>query len=165
MDLIAAVSENGVIGKANSLPWHLPQDLRHFKFITKNRSIIMGSKTWYSLPRKLPDRTNIVISSDIFIVGPDYIYPNYEDAFNKIPDGIVIGGGQIYKRALKHEIENLYITKVYSKIDGDVYFPIDASLFGEDIFTYEGTMYYLATKSEMHKENGLEYQMLHYVKC
>ena len=62
VSIIAAVAENGVIGRDGKLPWHLPEDLRHFRTLTTGHSIIMGRRTWQSLPRALPDRQNIVVT-------------------------------------------------------------------------------------------------------
>ena len=124
--LIAAVARNGAIGKDNTLPWRLKADLAHFKTATLGHPIIMGRKTWESLGRPLPGRTNVVISRD-----PTYeaqgatVVPNLGAALDLCADSaqmFVIGGAQIYALALPMA-NRLLLTEVDAHIDGDAFFP------------------------------------------
>lgn len=124
--LIAAVSSNNVIGYKNRLPWVLPEDLRSFRRLTMGKPILMGRKTFDSLGKVLPGRTNIVITRN----------PNYRPAgcqvFSNIPDAlgtfsncaelIVIGGASFYEQMLPRAY-TLYITEIDEKFKGDTFFP------------------------------------------
>ena len=124
--LIAAIDENNVLGKNNKLIWHLPEDLKRFKRLTSSHAIIMGRKTFESLPRALPNRLNIVITRNMsFYKEGINICHSLESAIEcgKFYEKIfVIGGGQVYKQAIElaDEIE---LTKIHAKFDGDVFFP------------------------------------------
>ena len=90
LTLIAAVAQNGVIGKGNALPWHLPEDLKHFKQLTTGHAVIMGRKTWESLPpkfRPLPNRLNIVITRD-----PAYVAPG-ATVVHSLEEAVKVGTG------------------------------------------------------------------------
>lgn len=129
--MIAAVAENGVIGKDNDLAWSLPDDMKYFMNTTKGHYIVLGRKNYDSLPpkfRPLPNRTNVVITrqSDLQLEGA-HIVNTLEEAFefckkNNQEKIFVIGGGQIYKLALPYA-DTLYITEVHHSFDGDTYFP------------------------------------------
>ncbi|GAB1392470.1 dihydrofolate reductase [Rhodocyclaceae bacterium] len=127
--LIAAVARNGVIGKDNSLPWHLPEDLKHFKQLTTGHTVIMGRKTWESLPerfRPLPGRLNIVVTRN-----PAYraegatVVDSLEEA-QKVGAGrtalFVIGGAELYAHALPRA-QRLVLTEIDADIEGDAHFP------------------------------------------
>ncbi len=130
--LIAAVSDNGVIGRNNKLPWYIPADLRYFKQQTLGKPVVMGRKTWESMNRPLPGRTNIVITRQ-----PDYqaegarVVPDLAAAIElaesiAMIDGteevMVIGGAEIYRLALPLA-DRLYLTEVHAEIEGDTFFP------------------------------------------
>lgn len=129
--MIAAVAENGVIGKDNDLAWSLPDDMKYFMNTTKGHYIVLGRKNYDSLPpkfRPLPNRTNVVITrqSDLQLEGA-HIVNTLEEAFefckkNNQEKIFVIGGGQIYKLALPYA-DTLCITEVHHSFDGDTYFP------------------------------------------
>ena len=128
------MSDNNVIGKDNKLPWHLPGDLKYFKKKTLGKPIIMGRKTFESLKKPLPGRTNIVVTQNA----------NYSDQIDSsvkvahsIPEALkiagsvleggegeimIIGGGLIYKDSL-HYADRLYITKIHDYFEGDAFFP------------------------------------------
>ena len=118
ISLIAAVAENGVIGKDNKLPWHLPADLQFFKKTTLGHPIIMGRKNFESIGRMLPGRTNIVLTKNPdFIADGIKIANSLNEAFKIASDTdadecFVIGGSEIYKEALPF-CQKLYITKVH----------------------------------------------------
>jgi dihydrofolate reductase len=127
VSIIAAVSEDWGIGKDNELLWRIPDDLKRFKRLTTGNVIIMGKKTWESLPRRpLPDRKNIVLTDipDESIEGSVTAY-SIEDALGKCDKDkeiFIIGGGSIYRQFMAIA-DKLFITHVHSKVIADVYFP------------------------------------------
>lgn len=144
--IVVARSKNFVIGRNGDLPWHLSSDLKNFKSITSGKPIIMGRKTFQSLPRLLPNRTHIVISRDIEY-RPDgaLLFSNIQSAiaaaksiaFDKGLDEIcIIGGGEIYKQAIEFA-DIIYLTIVDCEIEGDTYFPqLDEKIWKEVEATY-----------------------------
>jgi dihydrofolate reductase len=136
ISIIVAIAENYAIGKNNDLLWHIPEDLKRFKRITSGHKIIMGKRTYESLPyRPLKDRTNIVIS-DI----PGDSYPgavmaySIEEALQHCgPDEecFVIGGGMVYRQFMEIA-DKLYITWVHKEFDADTFYPtIDPEIWEE----------------------------------
>lgn len=133
--IIAAVAENGVIGQNNKLPWHLPDDLKHFKNLTTGRVVIMGRKTYESIVHglggPLPNRKNIIISRQTnykAAPGVDVFY-NLKEAVkaNQSNDVFIIGGGEIYKEGVNYA-DTMYITHIHKVYEGDAHFPkIDMS--------------------------------------
>jgi dihydrofolate reductase len=124
--LVVAVAENGVIGKDNALLWRLPDDLKHFKAITMGKPVVMGRKTYDSIGRPLPGRTNIVISrqSGLRIEGC-IVVDSLEVALvaaGDVPEIAIIGGGKIYRQALPRA-HTIYLTEVHATFEGDVTFP------------------------------------------
>ena len=129
INLIYAASRNGVIGRDNTLPWHLPEDMEHFKACTTNAPVIMGRKTWDSLPpksRPLPNRTNIVITQSEQWQAPGALRASsIEDAISQVPDAPqvwVIGGSQIYDLALPYA-DQAYVTEIDETYEGETYAP------------------------------------------
>ena len=130
--MIAAVAENRAIGIDNKMPWYLPGDLRYFKAVTMGKPIIMGRKTFESLGKPLPGRTNIVITRDkAYHFDGIKVAHSLGDALSlaediALIDGVqelmVIGGAEIYRQALPRA-ERLYLTKVYKSFEGDAFFP------------------------------------------
>lgn len=130
--IIVAQAENRVIGINNKLPWHLPEDLRYFKQVTMSKPIIMGRKTYESIGRPLPGRTNIVISrQEGYAPERVKVVSSLEEAIELaesicIIDGaeeaMVIGGAQIYEQALLRA-DRLYLTQVHASVEGDAWFP------------------------------------------
>ena len=127
ISIIVAVSEDWGIGKDNELLWHIPEDLKRFKELTLGNAVIMGKKTWESLPRKpLPRRKNIVLT-DVPDECIDCTVTAYsiEDALGKCEKDeeiFVIGGGSVYRQFMPIA-DRLYITHVHKKAPADVYFP------------------------------------------
>jgi len=130
--LIVAVANNGVIGDNNSLPWHLPEDLRHFRKLTMGKPVIMGRKTWESLGKPLPGRRNIVISRETAYAaeGAD-VCASLEAALALaaelaraacVDEIMVIGGEAIYRAALP-QVQRIYLTQVDLSPLGDAVFP------------------------------------------
>ena len=133
--LIAAVARNGVIGAANALPWRLPEDLKRFRALTTGHAVIMGRKTWESLPRPLPGRQNIVITRQPAFApaGADVAcsLPAALDAVRMPAPAFCIGGGEIYAMALPHA-DTLHVTEIDRDFAGDTRFPaIDPAIWGE----------------------------------
>jgi dihydrofolate reductase len=129
ISLIAAVGRRGELGKNNQLLWHLPQDMAHFKETTRGATVIMGRKTWDSIPlkfRPLPGRRNIVISQQSgFAAAGAQVVASVQaalDALQAEEKTFVIGGAQIYAAFLPHAQE-LVLTEVDATFDADVFFP------------------------------------------
>lgn len=129
--IIVAVAENNVIGKDNTLIWHLPADMKFFKEKTTGHCIITGRKNYESIPAKfrpLPNRTNIVITRQNDYDAPGAIVvSSLEDALQKAKETgdneiFIIGGGEIFKQGL-HLADTLYVTHIHHTFIGDVYFP------------------------------------------
>ncbi|MCR9213124.1 MAG: dihydrofolate reductase [Proteobacteria bacterium] len=132
LSAIVAVSENNVIGVGNGLPWRLSNDLKWFRQTTMGKPIIMGRKTFESLPRILPGRTNIIITRD-----PDYqiegaivthsleaaieAAKNLENESNS-SEVVIIGGAEIYRQSMSL-LDRIYLTRVHADVAGDTYFP------------------------------------------
>lgn len=125
---IVAMSENGVIGIKNQLPWNLPADLKHFKKITWGKPIFMGRKTFTSIGRALPGRLNVVLSQDIhFKASGCMVFHTIQDAFNYLvkinaEEVFIIGGATLFQQTLLH-VERLYITLIHHVFAGDTFFP------------------------------------------
>ncbi len=124
--IIAAVSENGVIGNDNRLVWHLPLDFEHFKAMTYEHHVIMGRKTFESIRKPLPHRTNIVISrkQGLEIEGC-LVAGSLQGALDMVEDDdqpFICGGSEIYKEAL--DVANkMYLSRVHAEFEGDTCFP------------------------------------------
>ena len=124
--LIAAMTDAGVIGKDNQLPWRLPGDMRRFRRLTMGKPVIMGRKTWESIGKPLSGRRNIVLTSD-----PEYtadgcaVVPSVEDALHvcgEAEEAMIIGGASVYE-AFMPGAGRLELTLVHADIDGDIRFP------------------------------------------
>jgi dihydrofolate reductase len=132
VSLIAAVAENGVIGRNGELPWRLSADLKRFKALTMGHPIIMGRHTWDSIGRTLPGRTSIVVTRQTHWTPPladVKVVHDIEGALKAAaaaPGGdreaFIIGGGELYSAALPHA-NRLYLTSVLSAVEGDATFP------------------------------------------
>lgn len=154
--LIAAVAANGVIGKDNQLLWHLPGDLKRFKALTTGQAVIMGRKTWESLPEKfrpLPGRRNLVISRNpAYAAAGAQVVDSFDAAVAACADlaiVFVIGGAEIYALALPRA-DRLELTELATSFEGDAAFPaIDRR-------------HWRAAPGEQHNENGLDYRFVTY---
>jgi dihydrofolate reductase len=133
--IIVAAARNGVIGRNNQLPWHLPQDLKYFKAVTFGKPVIMGRKTYESIGRPLPGRTNIVITRDpqwsapegVVVVGSIAQSVIEADkvlslAAGAIEEAVIIGGAEIY-RATLNSVDTVYLTRIGRDFEGDAFFP------------------------------------------
>ena len=135
VSLIVAMARNGVIGKDNRLPWHLPEDLKRFKRLTMGHHIIMGRKTYESIGRLLPGRTSVIVSRRRDYVVPGAIIAHsLEEAIEHCANDdeiFVIGGAEIYRAALPLA-DRLLITQIDRELAGDTVFPaVDWSLWRE----------------------------------
>lgn len=126
LSVIVAVADNGVIGRDNALPWHLPEDLRYFKRVTLGKPIVMGRRTFESIGRTLPGRTNIVISRDPGFAAVGIEVAASLDAALQLASGaaevVVIGGAEIYRLAIPRA-DRLYVTEVHTEPAGDALLP------------------------------------------
>lgn len=124
--IIAAMAHDRVIGKDNQMPWHLPEDLRHFKQMTLGKPVVMGRKTFESIGRPLPGRHNIVISrqSDYAPEGVTRVssFKEAVEAAGNCEELVVIGGGQLYREILP-QADRLYLTEIDLQVEGDTRFP------------------------------------------
>jgi dihydrofolate reductase len=156
ISIIVAMSENRVIGRAGDLPWHISADLKRFKRLTVGHTIVMGRKTYDSIGRPLPERRSIVISrnSDFSAEGVEAA-ATLDDALRVTADEdevFIIGGSSIYALALPIA-DRLYVTRVHTQIEGDVFFP-----------PFDELRWQLADESprELDERSGLEYSFLIY---
>lgn len=134
---VVAAAENGVIGRDNQLIWHLPADLKHFKQLTQGHPVVMGRRTYESIGRPLPNRTNIVVTRQA-----DWQADGCETA-QSVPAALelasqldeqvfVIGGAEIYRQALP-AADTIYMTEVHHNFEGDVTFPeLDHAVWREE---------------------------------
>ena len=163
LSLIVARARNGVIGRAGDLPWRLKGDLAHFKRVTKGCPVIMGRKTWESLPvRPLPGRTNIVISRDwSYGAGDARVYSNLAPALHAgvavarrsgSEEVFIIGGEALFADALPRA-DRIYLTEVDAAPEGDAYFPD---------FDLAGWQVHELGRAEADGENDHGYRILRY---
>lgn len=154
--VVAIAEKNRAIGKDNKLPWHIPEDLKRFKEITTGHPIIMGRRTYESIGRPLPNRTNIIVTKNKDFRAENCVVVNsLEEAIKKASEIdqeeiYIIGGGEIFKQALPYT-DKLYLTLVQGDIEGDVFFP-EYSEFNKTI------------SQSSHESNGYSYTFIDLVK-
>ena len=126
VSLVVAMARNGVIGRDNTLPWHLPADLRHFKSVTWGKPILMGRKTFQSIGRALPGRTNLVLTRDPHWRADGVVVLHSVSAalaqIGAAPELAVIGGADIF-RLLLPQATRIHLTRIEAEIAGDTSFP------------------------------------------
>ncbi len=133
--IVVAVAENGVIGRDNGLPWHLPEDLKHFKAVTMGKPLLMGRRTYESIGRPLPGRLNIVLTraADWSTPGVEVVH-DLTTALGRagaVPEVAVIGGAELFRETLPIA-RRIHLTRVHADIDGDTFMPpIDWSAWRE----------------------------------
>lgn len=134
LSLIVAASENNVIGKDNTLPWHLPDDLKYFRKVTKGHTVVMGRKTYESIGKPLPERRNIVISTTVKKIPGCEVFPSLGVALEELSlahehdEVFIIGGARMFQEALMEimadlSVRRIYLTRVHAEVDGDVFLP------------------------------------------
>lgn len=139
VSLIVAASDNNAIGKANAMLWHLPEDLKFFKNTTWGMPVIMGRKTFESVGKPLPGRTNIIVTTNKDWQADGTIATtNIDDALKVAKDTnakeiFITGGGEIYKQTM-NIADKIYLTRVNTEIDGDAYFPAIDETIWEKVF-------------------------------
>ena len=123
--LVVAMARDGVIGDHNRLPWHLPEDLRHFKMLTMGHPILMGRKTFAAIGRPLPGRENIVLTRDMeFGADGVTVIHNPQELIHRSGEEIfVIGGAEVYK-IFWPQVGKIYLTLVQGDFSGDAFFPV-----------------------------------------
>lgn len=150
VSIIAIIGKNRELGKDNKLIWNVPGDLKRFRQITAHHPVIMGRKTFLSIGRPLPDRTNIIVSSDqAFTASEVTVVHSLDEAFEKAKQApgheeiFIIGGGTIYQQAIDRT-DRLYLTIVDAAADADTFFP-DYSKFSHVIYQEtqkQGSLHY-----------------------
>lgn len=124
--LVAAVADNGVIGRGGLLPWHLPDDLKYFKGVTLGKPVLMGRRTFESIGKPLPGRRNLVLTRSALAPGAGVeAVASLEAALALVPEVAelcVIGGAAVFAQALPIAAR-IYLTRVHGEVTGDVYFP------------------------------------------
>lgn len=132
VSIIVAIAQNGVIGDKNALLWHISEDLKNFKATTSGHPVVMGRKTFESLGRPLPNRTNVVITRQRIEIPGCTVVHSLQEALALFPaeeEVFVIGGAQIYAQALE-VADRFYLTRVFHDYEGDTSFPVwDESLW------------------------------------
>lgn len=129
LSLIAAVANNNVIGNDNRLIWHLPADLKHFRRLTMNHTLIMGRKTFESIGGPLKGRTTIILTRQTGYEAPEHckIAGSLEEALKMVmgeKEVFIAGGEQVYRQSIDlHYSRRIYLTRVYASFDGDAFFP------------------------------------------
>ena len=128
--ILVAMANNRVIGRDNRLPWHLPADLKHFKFLTMGQTIVMGRKTYESIGKPLPGRANVIVTRQMDYEAPGAVVVNsIEDALRVCEEtsmgnaeNFIIGGEKLYRQALKF-CQRMYVTEIIRDYEGNVFFP------------------------------------------
>lgn len=144
LHLIVACDRGGVIGKDGKLPWHLPEDLKHFKEVTFGKPVIMGRKTWESLPKALPGRLNIVITRQAdYVAEGATVVSSVDEALEVTKDAedvFVIGGSEIYRQTIDR-VSVAHITVVNADFEGDAFFTAldEADWVLEKVTSYPAT--------------------------
>jgi dihydrofolate reductase len=156
LSLIVAHAKNNVIGINNTLPWHLPEDLKRFRALTTGHHIIMGRKTYESLNRLLPGRTTIIVTrNQHYQIEGALIAHSLQAALqlaNDDAEPFLIGGAELYKEGLKYATK-LYVTEVQAEFIGDAFFE-----------TIDLDVWRLGEKNDHVSTNGLQYSDLVYIR-
>ena len=147
--MVAACSSNRVIGKENKLIWRVPGDLKRFKEMTTGQTVVMGRKTYESIGKPLPNRTNVILSRDTDLkIDGCLISSDLEDVLNTYPNAFIIGGEEIYRQCMNYA-DSISLTLINKEFEGDAFFPEIPASFIEmerqdmecDEFTYSYITY------------------------
>ncbi|QDF66178.1 type 3 dihydrofolate reductase [Shewanella sp. SNU WT4] len=154
--MIAAMANNRVIGKNNTMPWHLKEDLQHFKAMTLGKPILMGRKTYESIGRALPGRLNIVMTRDASwqAAGVTRV-SSFDEAkalVTECDELVVIGGGELYRQLLP-QADKLYLTLIDLDVDGDTHFP-DWQVFN----------WAIESEEQHQNDSGIKYRFINLLK-
>lgn len=130
LTIVVARAANGCIGKDGKLPWHIPEDLKHFREYTRGKTVLMGRKTWESLPptrRPLPDRKNVVVSRDPSFQAPGaVVFHDLQEAIQALKDSAeeacIIGGAELFRQCFPL-VDKMELTEIHATYEGDTFFP------------------------------------------
>ena len=154
LHVLVAAAQNGVIGRKNTLPWHIPEDLRRFKELTMGKACLMGRSTFESIGRVLPGRIFVVLSTRITANEPDLqVFDSTQAALQSLSgysEVFVIGGGQVYAELLPLA-SRLYLTRIYSEVEGDTHFEFEESNWN-----------ILRRSGRIRSKSGLDYEFIDY---
>ena len=155
ISIIAAIGKNYELGKDNDLIWHLKGDLNYFKQVSMGKKVVMGSKTYESLPKRLDGREYIILSNPIIEVDDAIVFDNFDKLLEYVKslkeEVLIIGGASIYKLFIDYA-DKLYLTEIDASEEADVYFPIfDKSKYNKKI-------------TSQNEENGIKYNFVIYEK-
>ncbi|AMY04782.1 dihydrofolate reductase [Staphylococcus condimenti] len=155
LSILVAHDQNRVIGKDNQLPWHLPNDLKHVKKLSTGNTLVMGRKTYESIGKPLPNRRNVVLTrnSTFHPEGVDVIHDLAE--IYDLPGHVFIFGGQTLFEEFIDKVDDMYITVVEDKFQGDTFFPP---------YTFENWEVESAVKGELDEKNTIPHTFLHLVR-
>lgn len=155
LSILVAHDQNRVIGKDNQLPWHLPNDLKHVKKLSTGNTLVMGRKTYESIGKPLPNRRNVVLTSNSAFhpEGVDVIHDLNE--IYDLPGHVFIFGGQTLFEEFIDKVDDMYITVIEDKFQGDTFFPP---------YTFENWEVESAVKGELDDKNTIPYTFLHLVR-
>ena len=171
MDAILAINLNNVIGDSGQLMWHIPEDMRFFRYVTEDRTVVMGSKTFRSLgrPNGLPNRKNVVLTTNRSLeVGPDVQLVDSWENLTVPNDAVIIGGATLYDHVIANKMINfLAITLVHDRRDGDtkIGFDFASNLLAckqGDAFSLAGSNWTVEHTTEVckSKNDGIEFQFV-----
>lgn len=136
--IIAAINEKGVIGLKNQMPWHVPEDLKHFRNTTLGKVLVMGRKTYDSLPKKLDQRQIKIVSKTLDGHNVIHDFEKFLKQYEKSPDKIFIAGGsEIYQQSLPY-VSEMILSRIPNQLDGDRFFP---DFSKDDFYKYKVTEY------------------------
>lgn len=156
LSLIVAIAQNNVIGINNTLPWHLPEDLKRFRALTMGHHIIMGRKTYESLGRLLPGRTTIIVTRNPnYVVEGAVVVHSLNEAVKACGDddeAFLIGGAELYQQGLQYT-HKLYMTEVDLDVAGDAFFP-----------RWDNRAWLEESREHHISESGLRYSYVTYLK-
>ncbi|ANZ33367.1 dihydrofolate reductase [Staphylococcus carnosus] len=155
LSILVAHDQNRVIGKDNQLPWHLPNDLKHVKKLSTGNTLVMGRKTYESIGKPLPNRRNVVLTSNSAFhpEGVDVIHDLNE--IYDLPGHVFIFGGQTLFEEFIDKVDDMYITVIEDKFQGDTFFPP---------YTFENWEVESAVKGELDDKNTIPHTFLHLVR-
>ncbi|UTB80708.1 dihydrofolate reductase [Staphylococcus carnosus] len=155
LSILVAHDQNRVIGKDNQLPWHLPNDLKHVKKLSNGNTLVMGRKTYESIGKPLPNRRNVVLTSNSAFhpEGVDVIHDLNE--IYDLPGHVFIFGGQTLFEEFIDKVDDMYITVIEDKFQGDTFFPP---------YTFENWEVESAVKGELDDKNTIPHTFLHLVR-
>lgn len=155
LSILVAHDQNRVIGKDNQLPWHLPNDLKYVKKLSTGNTLVMGRKTYESIGKPLPNRRNVVLTrnSTFHPEGVDVIHDL--DEIYDLPGHVFIFGGQTLFEEFIDKVDDMYITVVEDKFQGDTFFPP---------YTFENWEVESAVKGELDEKNTIPHTFLHLVR-